>query len=262
MIVLILVAVLWVAVLVPSVVLKVRERRSAGSIGRFHQRLDLLERTGPKTVEPAYRLTGTEAMATSWSPIVVSTPPPPLRPNLTLVPPVVDAVPDDDDLQNLRPLVLKEVVMEPHFVTEEPGDQRVLEEEIGEIPTISPRGMAAHDRRKLARRRRRDVFAALCGLTALTALLGLAPALRGAWVVSGIVLTALVAFVGLAVYGQRIEAERHHLAKLRAAEEAAHVGDGTESPMVKYLSEDELAQYRDAVADRYEAEDARLAAEA
>jgi hypothetical protein len=259
-IVLILVAVLWVAVLIPSVVSKLRERRSAGSIGRFHQRLDLLERTGPKIVEPAYRLTGTEAMSTSPPPIVVSTPPMPVRPNLTLVPPVDDAVPeDDDDLRNLRPLVLKEVVMEPHLVTEEPIDLRALEAEIAEIPTISPREMTARDRRKLARRRRRDVFAALCGLTALTALLGLAPALRGAWVVSGIFLAALVGFVGLAVYGQRIEAERRHLAKLKAAEELAHADDD-ELPMVKYLSEDELAQYRDALAEEYQG--AHLAAEA
>ena len=75
MIVLILVAVLWIAVLVPSVISKLSERRSAGSIDHFHQRLDLLERTGPKLVAPAYRLTGTESSSATGS-LVVAAPPP------------------------------------------------------------------------------------------------------------------------------------------------------------------------------------------
>jgi hypothetical protein len=48
--------VLWVAVLTPRLVRHFREGRSHSSIDSFHQQLHLLERTGPKLVEPAYRL--------------------------------------------------------------------------------------------------------------------------------------------------------------------------------------------------------------
>ena len=149
--------------------------------------------------------------------------------------------------------------MEPHLVTEDPIDLRALEAEIAEIPTDlasrDDRSRPPQARPSPSARRVRGVVRA----HRLTALLGLAPALRGAWVVSGIFLAALIGFVGLAVYGQRIEAERRHLAKLKAAEELAHADDD-ELPMVKYLSEDELAQYRDALAEEYQG--AHLAAEA
>lgn len=55
MVVLILV-VLWIAVLTPRLVRHFREGRSQYSIESFHEQLHLLERTGPKLVEPAYRL--------------------------------------------------------------------------------------------------------------------------------------------------------------------------------------------------------------
>ena len=48
--------VLWAAVLTPRVIRHFREGRSHSSIDSFHEQLHLLERTGPKLVEPAYRL--------------------------------------------------------------------------------------------------------------------------------------------------------------------------------------------------------------
>lgn len=55
MVVLVLVF-LWIAVLTPRLVRHFREGRSQYSIESFHEQLHLLERTGPKLVEPAYRL--------------------------------------------------------------------------------------------------------------------------------------------------------------------------------------------------------------
>jgi hypothetical protein len=55
LVVLILV-VLWTAVLTPRLVRHFREGRSQSSIDSFHEQLHLLERTGPKLVEPAHRL--------------------------------------------------------------------------------------------------------------------------------------------------------------------------------------------------------------
>jgi hypothetical protein len=57
-IVLVLVA-LWGVVLGPSFIRKIRISSSDRSISSFHRSLDLLERSGPKVVEPAYRLAGT-----------------------------------------------------------------------------------------------------------------------------------------------------------------------------------------------------------
>lgn len=55
LVVLVLVIV-WAAVLTPRVIRHFREGRSHSSIDSFHEQLHLLERTGPKLVEPAYRL--------------------------------------------------------------------------------------------------------------------------------------------------------------------------------------------------------------
>jgi len=79
--------------------------------------------------------------------------------------------------------------------------------------------------------------------------------LRAAWIASAVFVGLLLVFVALAMYGQRIEAERRHMEQLRRAEQARVVDDEVESGTVKYLSEEDLAHY-------YEVEDARLAAEA
>jgi len=251
-IVLILVAVLWIAVLVPSVISKLSERRSAGSIDHFHQRLDLLERTGPKLVEPAYRLTGTESAASSTGPVVMAVPRPPVRPNLILVPPVDDA-PSPGEAppeESPWPLAVDEVVVRLH-----PAPADATESDVSELSVAEQRKLMAGDRRHLARRRRRDVFGILCALAALTGVLGLAHPLRWAWVASAVFLALLVAFVGLAVYGQRVEAERRHMQFLRRAERARTADDDVDSGAVKYLSAEDMAHY-------HEAEETRLAAEA
>lgn len=61
--VVLLLVVLWAAVLAPRVVRHFKESSSRTSIEDFHERLHLLERAGPKLVEPAYRLaSGDDAM--------------------------------------------------------------------------------------------------------------------------------------------------------------------------------------------------------
>jgi hypothetical protein len=249
-IVLILVAVLWIAVLVPSVITKLSERRSAGSIDHFHQRLDLLERTGPKLVEPAYRLTGTESASATAS-LVVAAPPPLVRPNLILVPPVDDVPVPSEALfeEPVQPPAMAEPVVVLYPSSAEDTESGL------ELSVAEQRWLVAADRRQLARRRRRDVFGILCALAALSGLLGLVHPLRGAWVASAVLLVLLLAFVGLAMYGQRVEAERRHMQQLRRADQAQTEDDDVDTGAVKYLSEEELAHY-------YEVEDSRLAAEA
>jgi hypothetical protein len=55
MLVLLILAIVWAAILGPSL-LRRRSERSADSIGDFHRQLRVLERTGPVTVDPAHRL--------------------------------------------------------------------------------------------------------------------------------------------------------------------------------------------------------------
>ena len=59
MVVLLILAVVWAAVLGPSVLRRRAERRSTDSIGAFHRQLRVLQRTGPSIVDPAYRLATT-----------------------------------------------------------------------------------------------------------------------------------------------------------------------------------------------------------
>jgi hypothetical protein len=252
-IVLILVAILWIAVLVPTIVSRLRERRSAGSIGRFHQRLDLLERTGPKLVDPAYRLTGTgQSLPRSDPMIVVSPPPPPVRPTLTLVPP-----PDDDgEVQDEEHYpFIDEVAME----SETTEFSFVEEDVVYPHPGIGRRELAAMNRRRAARRRRRNIFGSLCALTALFGLLGLAPALRISWYLAGACFGLLAAFIGLAFYGQRVEAERDHLARIQQSNQEWENDEDEPSAIVKYLSEEDLFRYHEAMED---AESGGLAAHA
>jgi hypothetical protein len=199
-IVLMLIALLWIAVLVPMAVAKLRERRSALAVGEFHHRLELLERTGPKLIEPAYRLADRGA-GQAEDPIVVASPPPPRSPNLRLVPPLVDTTVAID-----REASAGGQLMVHELDDEKWPDADPIDTELERLEWSVRRG--------LARRRRLDIFAGLCGLGSLTGLIGVAPPLRGAWYLCAADVCALVGFVGLAAYGQWLEAEKDHLKAL------------------------------------------------
>ena len=92
MILLVFVAVLWVVVLAPSALRRIRERGGVGSVDHFHHQLELLEHAGPKMVTPAYRLRS----AGSVSGADLSTPAS-SRPKLVLLRAVDDAQAADID---------------------------------------------------------------------------------------------------------------------------------------------------------------------
>ncbi|MGH9043517.1 MAG: hypothetical protein ACRDVP_01520 [Acidimicrobiales bacterium] len=192
MIVLILVAILWIAVLAPTVISKVLDRRSAGSIGRFHDSLDVLERTGPKIVQPAFRLVGDQCDQAGEVPSVVPLSPPPVRPNLVLLRGAGPQVAEPD---------LGDASARP-FASELPVKSAAVEPG----PRVTQKAGTA--RRRPARRRRRDVFASLCAVAAVGGLLGIARPLRGAWIVSAFCLAMLVVFVGVCAYIQAVQSGR------------------------------------------------------
>jgi hypothetical protein len=196
MIVLILVA-LWAVVLAPALLKKWLDRRSTVSIDTFHQQLHLLERAGPKLVDPAYRLETAQssagmAVGESGYPAVSSRP---SRPNLVLLKPVSDG--------DAGPDVGDDVVDAPsgeHF-------RRVGTPPTDDEPSRRLAAARIEDfRRHQLQRRRRDLLLGLASTLVITGLLGLAVPMF--WVLTGLAAVALGAYVGLAAYAQLLEDER------------------------------------------------------
>ncbi len=193
MILLVLVGILWILVLLPSAYRRFSERQSVGSIDHFHRELDLLEHAGPKLVTPAYRLhTAGPGGDVAGSGAASSDGPSMYRAKLVLVRPVDnEAAADIDDSDGA------------HY--ERVG---VLEPPQPVVPREQTRAELQAYRRHEARRRCTTMVRVLTGLTISTALLGILPSLRMAWVFSALTGVVLVAMVGLIAYARELEAQR------------------------------------------------------
>jgi len=169
-------AIVWVAVLTPKVVRRFREAGSQSSIDSFHQQLHLLERAGPKLVAPAYRLeTGDDATAGGGASSSAQVPfrraGRVTRSGLVLV--------DDEGPVGAAP---------------------------GWTAAVRRRRLA-NDRRR-SRKRRRDLLVTLLGIAALTGVLGAMHALHLLWAITAVSVLALAAYVALAAYAQLLTADR------------------------------------------------------
>lgn len=221
MILLVLVALLWIAVLAPSLWRRFSERQGVGSIDHFHHQLQLLEHAGPKTVSPAYRLhtAGPDGLPAE-GPAVLSVDS--SRPKLVLLRPTEDsAVADVDDGQGghyERVQVLDPP--EPECVPDVGVDLRAL-------------------RREQARRRCTMLVRCLAGVAVSTGLIGLLPGMHLAWVFTGLTALALAGLLGLMAYAKELEAEQQ---RRRARHEpgvrhARHARHGPESSDVDAFSD-------------------------
>ncbi len=195
MILLVLVGVLWIVVLLPSAYRRLSERQSVGSIEHFHRELNLLEHAGPKLVTPAYRLqtaaTGGEVAGHGE----VGSPEGPsmYRAKLVLVRPVDDeqaADIDDGDGTHYERVGVLDPPLEPQI-----SHQQTRVE------------LQAY-RRQEARRRCATVLRLLIVITISTALLGILPSLRLAWIFTAVTGALLLGLVGLIAYAREMEAER------------------------------------------------------
>ncbi len=181
MILLVLVAVLWVVVLAPSVLRRIRERGGVGSVDHFHHQLELLEHAGPKLVDPAYRLAGSGRSAAPSS-----------QPKLVLLRAVQDGqVADIEDVDGAHYTRVGVI---------EPPEPRVS-------PTQTDAELAAH-RRQQARRRCTFVLRLLVGVAITTGILGVLPAFRLAWIFTGVTGIAALALAGLIAYAREVEGQR------------------------------------------------------
>jgi hypothetical protein len=190
---LVLVAVLWVAVLAPSAWRRISERGGVGSVDHFHHQLQLLEHAGPKLVTPAYRLqTSGENSAVG----IASA-----RPKLVLLRPVDDGqTADIDDVDGA------------HY------------ERVGVIESPQPALSAAQTdtqlaayRRQQARQRCTLTLRLLAAAAITSGIVGVLPALRLAWIFTGLTGIAALALVGLIGYAREVEGQRRQRRSRRPA---------------------------------------------
>ena len=187
MILLVLVAVLWIVVLVPSALRRRAEKQGDGSIDHFHHQLQLLEHAGPKLVEPAYRL-HTAMPGAECAPAVTSEFAH-RRPQLTLVRPING----DDGL----------AMDADHY------------ERMGQVSSPDPAIIAAQARAELAvyrrqeaRRRCNFILRVLVVSTLTTGIIGVFSVARLAWIGTGIFALASLALIGLIGYARELELQR------------------------------------------------------
>ena len=195
MILLVFVAVLWVVVLAPSVLRRIRERGGVGSVDHFHHQLELLENAGPKLVTPAYRLrsAGSGKAAARSS-----------RPKLVLLRAVQDGQAADIEDVDGAPYARVGVIERP-----EPPVS----------PTQTEAELAAY-RRQQARQRCTLVLRLLVGVAITTGILGVLPAFRLAWIFTGITGIAALGLAGLIAYAREVEGQRRQPAP-RPSEDGA-----------------------------------------
>jgi hypothetical protein len=201
-ILLVLVAVLWVVVLAPTALRRIRERGGVGSVDHFHHQLELLEHAGPKLVAPAYRLRAGQSEANSTAVA-------PTRPKLVLLRAVSDGqAADIDDVDGAH--------YERVGVIEPPE------------PPVSPaqtRAELVGYRRHQARRRCTLVLRLLAAAAVTTGILGVLPALRLAWIFTGVTGMATLALAGLIAYAREIEGQRRQYRSRGGEHRAMAVGD-------------------------------------
>jgi hypothetical protein len=226
-----LVALLWVAVLAPSVWRKFAEREGVGSIDSFHHQLQLLEHAGPKTVAPAYRLHtafpgGPVSETPAWSPDSS-------RPKLVLLRPTDDAaaadVADGEGCQYQRVGVLDRP--EPACLPEVGADLRAL-------------------RREQARRRCSLVLRCLGGVAVSTAIIGLLPGMQLAWIFTGLTGLTALGLVALMAYANELQ-EQQRRRRSRRSGPAVDAGGHVDAATAGYpgaWDDDELYEVPQAVA--------------
>jgi hypothetical protein len=189
LILLVLVALLWMAVLAPSAWRRFSERQGVGSIDHFHHQLQLLEHAGPKTVAPAYRL---HTASPGGGPVpAVAAAADASRPKLVLLRRTEDeAAADVDDGEGVH--------YERVGVLDRP-EPLCLPEAGSNLPVY---------RREQARRRCTTLLRCLCGLAISTGLIGIFPGMHLAWIFTGLSGLAALGLVGLMAYAREIEAQQ------------------------------------------------------
>ena len=229
--VLLFLVVVWLVVLGPSVLRRVRDRRETEveSVGTFHRELRILEHASPPLVPPAYRLRG----GTSSGP---SGPALRAKPVLQLV-----------NGEPLPPPALAFLGKDPSSRPAAAEDGRAAGPDHGKpvhgLEDTRPlpaehrqQSRREHEVRRLVRQRRRDTLVILLVVTVLSMMAG-ALGLGGAWILALVAGLSAVAYVWMLVnlHARADERER----KLRYLE---HGGDRYGAQVAGYGYGDERAR--------------------
>jgi hypothetical protein len=218
---------LWTALLGPGVARWLRQHRPTTSIASFHRQLRGLEHSGPKLVEPAYRLGGAERSESYYEPRRE-----PERPQLVLLRTGAnerESTMRDDrryDDEYAEPLATTRRGAPQADVWDDPWSDP-FEGESFEDPRVDPptrayrtvRAPRARDyvgehvratrdapilSRDKARVRRSRILLALGGAIVGTFLLGLAPGLTILWALTVLGVVGLAGYLGLMYYASNI----------------------------------------------------------
>ena len=205
--VLLILVVLWIVVLTPGMVGKLREKRSTGSIDSFHHSLHLLERTGPKIVAPAYRLQ-TARSSTGATPVLRACP-------------RSRACPGGPTWSSCGRSTGTRPPSRTRRWSTSPGPPTTSGYRSA-APTwrALPGPSVPSPRQREARRRRRDILTGLLATIACTGLLGLIHSLRALWIVTLVATVALAGFVALAAYATALASQHQQDLRLRRDLEA------------------------------------------
>jgi len=175
MVVILILGVLWGVVLAPAAVRRFKSQASHQSIDSFHHSLHLLEHSGPKIVEPAYRLVGDGGPGQGA---------PRLRPRLVLLRPMGQG--EETDMGSY---------FDDRYEDEHDDDPSVFDRSYDEWHRDLDGRVQA---RRAAARRRRNLLAGLVGAVVAFAVLSLVVSFF--MVFAAIAAIALVAYVSLMAY--------------------------------------------------------------
>jgi hypothetical protein len=211
MIIVLILVVLWGVVLGPSIYRRIRSANSDRSIASFHRSLSFLERSGPKVVEPAYRLSDGENPLPA--PQVARPQPQPriAQPTLVLL------GPDGQRGEEVMRDSYRDYYQEDeygyhddagHDVYEEQDDERGYRyDDYDRRPSPFSRfnigGEAVVLSRRDAARRRRSILFGLLGAIVVTALIGFFVSFF--LYLTLLAAVALVAYIGLMAYAAKNE---------------------------------------------------------
>ncbi len=189
MIIVLILVVLWGVVLGPSIYRKVRNSTGDRSITSFHKSLDLLERSGPKVVQPAYRLADPEG---ATKPIGLAVPPPPptiKQPTLVLLGPS-----GQGGAEQMKQRYEEYYAEDDYSYPEDTHYTDEYDDYIERAPYGASMPSASLSRREAALRRRNILFG-LVGAVVVTALLGMFMSMFFYLTVLSMIATA--AYIGL-----------------------------------------------------------------
>lgn len=184
--ILVVLAVIWIAVLTPSLVRSRAQRRGADSIGAFHRQLGVIERTGSALIPLSPRRQSATAARRAAMPAPAG---------------VTAAGPHRAGVRTPTRNVARQLA-----ALSSAGRPAPVPVKRAGAPAAQASSRSAGRQQML--RRRRDVLVALAFGLVATILIGALPPLRFAWALTGVLAILLISYVAMLIRCRNLAAER------------------------------------------------------